>query len=95
MQNGCGHPDKGWFLRVRSDPRVQIERAGTINTRRATTVSDPATERAVNEAFAAKYSAADWIVALSGDASKRVPVRLDPAEPLRTHRNVARRRLAS
>jgi hypothetical protein len=24
------------------------------------------------------YGAADWIVALSGDASRRVPVRLDP-----------------
>jgi catechol 2,3-dioxygenase-like lactoylglutathione lyase family enzyme len=37
----------------------------------------PAIARRLNEAFALKYAAADWIVALSGDASQRVVVRLD------------------
>jgi hypothetical protein len=32
----------------------------------------------VNEAFKTKYGAADWFVALSGDASQRIVVRLDP-----------------
>jgi hypothetical protein len=76
-----GHPEKGWFLRVVANPRVEVERAGMRSTRTAVPVREPEVVRAVNEAYTRKYGAADWIVGLSGDPSKRVPVRLDPAQP--------------
>jgi hypothetical protein len=74
-----GHPGKGWYTRARANPRVDLERGDAVSARTAVPVLDPDLVRAVNEVFAEKYGAADWIVALSGDASKRVPVRLDPA----------------
>jgi hypothetical protein len=76
-----GHPEKGWFRRIGSQPSVEVERAGRVSSRRAVVVSDPVTAREVNDAFARKYGSADWFVALSGDASQRVVVRLDPPEP--------------
>jgi hypothetical protein len=77
----AGHPQKGWFKRAQARPTVELERAGTVSARKAVAVVDPAIARRVNAAFALKYGAADWIVALSGDASSRVVVRLDKAEP--------------
>lgn len=76
-----GHAEKGWFLRVVSNPQVEVERAGKTSARTAVPVRDPEVVRAVNEEFTRKYGAADWIVGLSGDPSKRIPVRLDPAQP--------------
>ncbi len=37
--------------------------------------------RGVNEAFALKYGAADWILTLPGGASKRAVMRLDRPGP--------------
>lgn len=76
-----GHPEKGWYRRLLADPHVRLERAGTTTDRIAVPEHDPAVTAVVNGAFVAKYGAADWIVALSGDATKRVPVRLDPVAP--------------
>jgi hypothetical protein len=73
----AGHPRKGWFLRITADPHVELERAGSTSRRIAVPVHDRATVDAVNGAFARKYGAADWIVALSGNAANRVPLRLD------------------
>ena len=73
----AGHPGKGWFKRAQASPTVELARAGAVSTRTAVAVLDPAMARSVNAAFALKYGAADWIVALSGDASRRVVVRLD------------------
>jgi hypothetical protein len=76
-----GHPDKGWFLRILADPVVELQRGERTSARTAVPVSEPPVARGVNQAFKEKYGAADWIVALSGDASKRVVVRLDRVEP--------------
>jgi len=76
-----GHPEKGWFRRLRSNPEVVFGRRGVISRRMSVAVLDPAVVKGVNEVFAQKYGATDWIVALSGDASKRVPVRLDRVAP--------------
>lgn len=73
-----GHPEKGWFLRIRFNPNIEFERAGSWSSRVAVPVYDHDTIRAVNDKFSSKYGSADWIVALSGDAAKRVPVRLEP-----------------
>ncbi len=72
-----GHPEKGWFLRIRSNPNVEFERAGSSSRRLAVPVYDRDTTRAINDKFSSKYGSADWIVALSGDAANRVPVRLE------------------
>jgi hypothetical protein len=47
----------------------------------AVPVSERAAAQGVNRAYKEKYGVADWIVALSGDASKRVVIRLDRVEP--------------
>jgi hypothetical protein len=75
-----GHAEKGWFARVLADPHVEVERAGERSRRTAVPVHDAAVAQAVNAEFARKYGAADWIVGLSGDPSKRIPVRLDRTE---------------
>jgi len=73
-----GHSEKGWFRDVRDNPEVELERAGSRSDRAAVPISDLGVSKGINEIFAEKYGAADWIVALSGDASHRVVVRLDP-----------------
>ncbi len=75
-----GHDQKGWYVRILQNPRVEYERQGATSTRQAVPVSDPNVVAAVNDAYAEKYGAADWIVALSGDAAARIPVRLDPLD---------------
>jgi hypothetical protein len=76
-----GHPGKGWFVRLKVNPVVELERNGVASSRRAVPVSDPGVSRAVNDAYKEKYGIADWIVALSGDATQRVVIRLDRVEP--------------
>lgn len=76
-----GHPDKKWFRRAVANPEVVLERGGEEVERWAVAIRDPELKRRINEAFEEKYGLADWIVALSGDASRRVPLRLDPVHP--------------
>ncbi len=76
-----GHPEKAWFLRILDDPAVELERRGELSARRAVPVSERAVAQGVNRAYKEKYGIADWIVALSGDASKRVVIRLDRTKP--------------
>jgi hypothetical protein len=75
-----GHPEKAWFLRILKNPGVELERRGESSTRTAVPVSERAVAQGINRAYKEKYGVADWIVALSGDASKRVVIRLDRAE---------------
>ena len=72
-----GHDKKGWYLRIGQNPRVEYSRNGKTSTRRAVPVTDPDVIEVINEKYAEKYGSADWIVALSGDAAARIPVRLD------------------
>ena len=72
-----GHSNKGWYRRITSDPKVSLERNGLKSRRLATVVMDTNVAAGVNAAFSDKYGIADKIVALSGDARKRIPVRLD------------------
>ena len=76
-----GHPGKGWFQRTLAPPIVELERGGRTSTRVAVAVADPAVAEAVAGEFLSKYGIADRVVALSGDAARRIPVRLDPAPP--------------
>ena len=76
-----GHGEKRWFQRLLADPRIELERRGVRTPRRAVPIREASIARAVNEAYAEKYGHADWIVALSGDASQRIVIRLDPIDP--------------
>ena len=76
-----GHAGKAWYLRLKANPVVELERKGATSARRAVPISDPDLSRAVNRAYERKYGIADWIVALSGDATQRVVIRLDRVEP--------------
>jgi hypothetical protein len=73
-----GHSQKGWFRQIKANVLVELERAGSRSIRTAVPVLEPELSQRVNEVFRSKYGAADWFVALSGDASQRVVVRLDP-----------------
>ena len=73
-----GHSEKGWFRQIEANASVELERAGAKTLRTAVPVLEPDLSRSVNEAFRNKYGSADWLVALSGDASQRIVVRLDP-----------------
>jgi len=73
----AGHPRHRWFVRLTANPRVELGRADSTSRRIAVPVHERATVDAVNREFARKYGVADWIVALSGSAANRVPVRLD------------------
>jgi hypothetical protein len=73
-----GHSEKRWFRQVKADALVELDRAGAKSLRTAVPVLEPELSHEVNEAFRIKYGAADWFVALSGDASQRIVVRLDP-----------------
>jgi uncharacterized protein DUF2255 len=73
-----GHPNKKWFRRLLAMPEVELVRGGRTQHYRAVPVEDPQIRERVNQAFREKYGMADWIVALSGAASRRVPIRLDP-----------------
>jgi len=76
-----GHPEKAWFRRILDNPVVELERRGESSSRTAVPVLEGAAVQAVKRAYKEKYGVADWIVALSGDASKRVVIRLDRTEP--------------
>ena len=76
-----GHPEKAWFRRLLDNPAVELERRGESSARTAVPVSEGAVVQGVKRAYKEKYGVADWIVALSGDASKRVVIRLDRTEP--------------
>ena len=75
-----GHDKKGWYVRIGENPRVELSRNGQTSTRKAVPVTGADISTAINEKFKEKYGSADWIVALSGDAKARIPVRLDPME---------------
>ena len=73
-----GHSEKRWYREIEANASVALERAGVSTRRTAVPVLEPELARRVNEVFRSKYGAADWFVALSGDASQRIVVRLDP-----------------
>ncbi len=73
-----GHAGKGWYRQIQLEPAVELERDGATSARIAVPVREPDVAQAVNEAFREKYGNADGFVALSGDASQRIVVRLDP-----------------
>ena len=72
------HPRRAWYRRLLANPRVELERGGRVEARRAIPDASPETRLAVDEAFAAKYGLVDrWYGLLVRDGA--VPIRLVPA----------------
>ncbi len=68
----------GWLDRIRSHPRVELERRGVTGVYTATIEEAPEAKRALEEAMAAKYGWIDrWYQTLF--RFDPIPVRLDPA----------------
>lgn len=80
----AGVPENGWLLRIDANPDVVVERGGESLRFRAVPVrNDPAVRDRIHARMRQDYGLADRIVSLLRDASKSVPVRLDPiAEPV-------------
>jgi len=71
------NPRRAWYQRLLANPRVELERRGSVDARVAIPDDSPATRAAVDEAFAAKYGLVDrWYgLLVRHDA---VPIRLVP-----------------
>jgi hypothetical protein len=76
----AGHADKSWYRRLVAHPRVTVKRRKWAVDYIAVPVTDLESAKAVNRCYKDKYGMADWIVGLSGDPARRVPIRLDPVE---------------
>jgi Uncharacterized protein conserved in bacteria (DUF2255) len=73
------NPQRGWYQRLRAQPRVELVRGGRTRALLAAPDESPEARRAVDAAFAARYG---WVDAWYGLLLRRapVPVRLTPAE---------------
>ena len=71
-----GSPDSEWLARLRLNPVVTVERAGTAA--QYTAAATPAMQEAVNEAMAAKYGWADRVIGMMFGREDAVPVELIP-----------------
>ena len=71
------HPNRDWYQRLLTEPRVELVRGGHSEPRVARPSHDDTVRRAVDEAFAAKYGPVDVLygVLVRRDA---VPIRLEP-----------------
>jgi hypothetical protein len=71
------NPRRAWYQRLLANPEVELVRGGRALPLRATADASPATRRAIDAAFAARYGPTD---AWYGLLVRRdpVPIRLDP-----------------
>ena len=77
-----GDPASHWLARLTLHPLVELERGGATAPYRAIARAEPEARRAVNEAMARKYGAADRFVRSFVDVERSVPVQLEPIEGL-------------
>jgi len=75
----AGRGNATWLARLRVRPEVTIERHGERRAFHAVPVEDDGARERVNAGMAAKYGAADRILARFVDHSRSVPIRLDPS----------------
>ncbi len=71
-------PTSAWLGRLRSNPDIELERAGRRRSYHAVAVETPEACARVNAKMAEKYGASETLVGLYSDRSKFVAVRLDP-----------------
>jgi hypothetical protein len=74
----AANPDRPFLARLRSHPRVEVERRnGSIERYRATIVSNPEGREHIRAGLRRRYGLADWWVGLLTDTSESIEVRLD------------------
>jgi hypothetical protein len=76
-----GYPDSAWIVRLKQDPIVTVERAGSARRYRAT--PDPDSHDRVHQLLREKYGIADWwvrFITRSQENCPAVPVRLERIE---------------
>jgi len=76
----AGTPENGWFVDVQRDDRVAIEIDGAPRSMRAVVVDDDGERARLRAALRERYGWRDAWVGLLVDASRSIPVRLEPAE---------------
>jgi hypothetical protein len=77
----AGAPTSGWLARIEAEPNVLVTRGGKTEARVAVPVHDPAARDRIHALMRAKYGLADRWISILRDASRSVPIRLDPAPP--------------
>lgn len=72
----AGQPQSGWFMRLKANPRIGLERDGVRNAFDA--VPEPGMRDPVNDLMRAKYGWADEFIGMLFGRDDATPVRLDP-----------------
>ena len=77
----AGNADSGWVVRVRANPRIEMERSGAITAYRVTPVPEATPE--IDALVRAKYGFKDRLVGWLMPNSRRstLALRLDPDSP--------------
>ena len=71
-----GQDSSSWFVRLKAQPRVTLERDGVSASYRAVVV--PKQRDRINALMAERYGWADSLIGLVRDTSATQPIRLDP-----------------
>jgi hypothetical protein len=74
-----GSESSGWFARLREQPTLELDRAGSHESYNVVVV--PEATAMVNELMAKKYGWADWYVGTLFSRAHAVAMRLDPIQP--------------
>ena len=70
--------ERGWFVRVAANPRVELERAGETRSYTAVVVDTPEAATRVTELMREKYGWIDALIEVVEGGWQPVAVRLDP-----------------
>ena len=80
----AGQSGSQWLKRLEAEPRVQLERGGSLSNFRATPVRQADARDRLNAQLAAKYGWADSLIGLTHDGGESIAVRLEPDDPSAT-----------
>lgn len=72
-----GGPDRGWFVRVKANPAVEVERAGETRAYTAAIVETPETTARVDRLMREKYGWIDSLIERIEGGWTPIAVRLD------------------
>jgi hypothetical protein len=73
-----GQPTSGWFVRLESNPNVEVARDHSTGSYRAEPVREPEVRDRIHALMAKKYGAAESFIAASRDGDLSVAIRLVP-----------------
>ncbi len=73
-----GGPERGWFVRVKAAPQVELERGGETRAYTAVVVETPETVARVNRLMREKYGWIDALIERIEGGWEPIAVRLDP-----------------